>query len=544
MEKLIQSEKSKAFITVIATISCLTLSPIAQAVVPAPDGGYANFTTAEGQNALFSLTSGAANTAVGWFSLKSVTTGSFNTGVGAGTLVLNTGDANTATGTAALLLNTTGQRNTANGTAALVNNSTGEDNTAVGAFALNSNTATGNTAVGASALLSNTTGGTLGNIQGFDVGPNVAVGWQALESNTVAGANTAVGSQALHSFISGPVGFEQLGLCTAVGFQSLANATTGFGNSALGYQALFNNTDGAGNTAVGFFALASNTTGDSNVANGGNALFHNDAGDSNTADGFSALGNNTSGSQNTAIGVSALNGHITGDGNTAIGGFALGANTDGLFNTALGSSAGISITGSGNVCIGQGVSGEGGVDDRTYIRNVNTLTQNFSAGVNDYVTVRLSDGRLGHTAVVSSRRYKEDIRPLDINSQALFALKPVSFRLKKEYDPMQALGFGLIAEEVEKVNPDLVYRNNKGQVESVRYEMVNAMLLNELLKQHDAFLKEHRKVEKLEATVARQQQGMEALAAQVKEQAGQIQKVSAWLEMSKPTPQLAQRNGD
>src|ERR1043166_8147445 len=109
--------------------------PAAKAVVPPPDGGYANFTTAEGQNALFSLTSGAANTAVGWFSLKSVTTGSFNTGVGAGTLVLNT----------------TGQRNTANGTAALVNNSAGEDNTAVGAFALNSNTATGNTAVGSGA---------------------------------------------------------------------------------------------------------------------------------------------------------------------------------------------------------------------------------------------------------------------------------------------------------------------------------------------------------------------------------------------------------
>ena len=115
---------------------------------------------------------------------------------------------------------------------------------------------------------------------------------------------------------------------------------------------------------------------------------------------------------------------------------------------------------------------------------MNTLTQNFSAGVNDYVTVRLSDGRLGHTAVVSSQRYKQDIKPLAATSQALYALKPVSFRLKKEFDPMQALGFGLIAEEVEKVDPALVYRNDKGQVESVRYEMVNAMLLNEFLKEH------------------------------------------------------------
>jgi hypothetical protein len=112
----------------------------------------------------------------------------------------------------------------------------------------------------------------------------------------------------------------------------------------------------------------------------------------------------------------------------------------------------------------------------------------------DYVTINLDTGLLGHTAVVSSQRYKEGIKPLDKTSEALFALKPVSFRLKKEYNPKQPLGFGLIAEEVEKVNPDLVYRNNKGQVESVRYEMVNAMLLNE-------FLKEHRKVAEQEATI-------------------------------------------
>ena len=127
---------------------CLRFLPQAQRVVPPPDGGYPNFTTAEGQNALFSLTTGAANTAVGWFSLKSVSTGSFNTGVGAGTLVLNTGNENTAVSTAALL----------------------------------PNTASGNTAVGSRTLLNNTTGGTLGNIQGVDVGPNVAVGQQALES--------------------------------------------------------------------------------------------------------------------------------------------------------------------------------------------------------------------------------------------------------------------------------------------------------------------------------------------------------------------------
>jgi trimeric autotransporter adhesin len=263
-----------------------------EAVVPPPDGGYPNFTTAEGQNALFSLTSGAANTAVGWFSLKSVTAGSFNTGVGAGTLVLNAGDENTAIGTAALLLNT----------------------------------ASGNTAVGSRMLLNNTTGGTLANIQGLDVGPNVAVGQQALESNTIASANTAVGYQALQSFTTGPVGFEQLGLCTAVGFQALAS-TTGFGagNSGFGYQALMNNTDGSGNTAIGVQALFSNTTGGGNIAIGNSVLLHNDTGGNNTAIGFGALENNIDGQDNIAIGQHALganNSGITGGGNIALGAFA------------------------------------------------------------------------------------------------------------------------------------------------------------------------------------------------------------------------------
>ena len=212
-------------------------------------------------------------------------------------------------------------------------------------------------------------------------------------------------------------------------------------------------------------------------------------------------------------------------------------NAIGYSNTAVGAVAGSNITGTGNICIGWGVGGEAGVDDRTYIRNVNTLTQNFSAGVNDYVTVRLSDGRLGHTAVVSSRRYKEDIKPLAAASEALYELKPVSFRLKKEYDETQRRSFGLIAEEVEKIDPDLVYHNNKGQAESVRYELVNAMVLNE-------FLKEHRKVQELESTLVRQEASaanqQAAIAAQQKQievlTAG-LQKVSAQLELNKPAPQ-------
>jgi trimeric autotransporter adhesin len=419
-------------------------------VVPAPDGGYPNFNTAEGQNALLGLTTGAANTAVGSFSLESVTTGSFNTGVGADTLVLNTGDDNTATGAAALLLNTTGTDNTANGTAALVNNSTGSDNTAVGAFALNSNT----------------------------------IG----EQNTANGAFT-----------------------------------------------LFSNTEGVQNTATGRQALFSNTTGSFNDATGRNALFSNTTGDSNSATGFAALRANTTGSNNTAVGVVSLFTNITGGGNTAVGTDALSDNTTGDDNTALGQLAGRDITGSGNVCIGEQVFGEAGVDDSTYIRNVNTLSQNFSAGVNNYVTVRLSDGRLGHTAVVSSQRYKEDIKPLDTASHSLYALKPVSFRLKKQFDPSQALGFGLIAEEVEKVDPALVYRNGGGQVESVRYDMVNAMLLNE-------FLKEHKKVQELEAIVAQQEKSFARQQAQIETLGSCLQKVTTQIEINSTASQMVLNN--
>jgi trimeric autotransporter adhesin len=533
---------------IIFSLICFAFCPKLQAVSPPPDGGYPNFTTAEGQNALLHLSSGSANTAVGWFSLESVTIGNFNTGVGAATLVLNLGENNTASGAAALFLNTTGSNNTATGTATLLHNSDGSDNTAFGAFALNTNvdggdntavgaaallnnTASGNTAIGSNALLSNTTGGTLENIQGFDVGPNVAVGWQALESNTVASANTAVGYQALQSFTTGPVGLEHLGACTAVGFQALANTnstTGGFGNSAFGYQALVNNTDGAGNTAVGLRALFTNTTGTANIAIGSGALGLNTSGSDNTAVGFGALESNDNGNFNVALGESALTQLTTGFGNTAVGFSALQNNPNGVENTAIGDTAGLNITGDGNVCIGAGVSGEVGVDNLTYIRNVNTFTQNFSAGVNDYVTVRLSDGRLGHTAVVSSRRYKEDIKPLATTSEALYLLKPVSFRLKKKYDETQALGFGLIAEEVENVNPDLVYRNNKGEVESVRYEMVNAMLLNE-------FLKEHR-------IVREQQKEIEILKTELREQRDLIQKVSEKLEVSTAKPRVAAKD--
>ena len=320
------------------------------------------------------------------------------------------------------------------------------------------------------------------------------------------GGNTAEGQAALLRLTTGTYN-------TAIGIYSLLSLTDGSFCTGVGAGTLLVNTANQ-NTATGAGALLSNTIGGQNTANGGFALFSNTIGHSNTATGFLALGNNTEGDGNTATGYRALHDN-------------LGNNT-----TGIGYYAGHDVTGDGNVCIGANVFGAAGVDNTTWIRNVNTLTQNFSAGVNDYVTVRLSDGRLGHTAVVSSQRYKENIKPLAAASQALYALKPVSFRLKKEFDPTQAIGFGLIAEEVEKVDPAMVYRNDKGQVESVRYEMVNAMLLNE-------FLKEHRKVEQLtrnfESKLAEQQRRIEALTAG-------LEKVNVQLEASRVTPGLVLNN--
>jgi hypothetical protein len=441
------------------TLLCIGLFPKAQAVVPAPDGGYPGGNTAEGQNALLSLTFGLYNTGVGIYSLLSLTDGSFNTGVGAGTLLANTADENTATGAGALF-----------------SNITGNDNTANGAFALFSNTATGNTAIGSNALLNNTTGGTLENIQGTNVGPNVAVGWQTLESNTVASANTAVGYQALQSFTTGPVGFEQVGLCTAVGFRALANATgDGFANSAFGYQALFNNSDGFGNTAIGLQALLSNTTGSSNVAIGNNALSNNTAGNDNAALGFNA---------------------------------------------------GTLVTTASNViCIG---SFGQNVDNSCFIANIFGATS--ASGVGVFVN---SSGQLGTTT--SSQRFKEEIEPMNQASKALFALKPVTFRYKKEIDQVGIRQFGLVAEEVERVNPDLIARDKDGKPYSVRYDQINAMLLNEFLKEHKAFLEERSKLQQLEAA-------LEAVNARLKEQDARIEKVTAQLEFNKQAPTLVRNN--
>jgi len=346
--------------TIFLAIGCFAVLPKAQAVSPAPDGCYPGFTTAEGCNALNSLTTGAGNTGLGWRSLFLDTTGNFNTGLGGGTLVLNNADSNTAVGAAALLLNTSGTQNTAVGTDALVFNDSGGFNSAVGAFAL------------------------------------------------------------------------------------------------------YNNTEGEFNTAVGADAL----------------IF------------------NTSGSDNIALGEGAGSSLTTGDNNIDIG--------------APGSAGE-----SGTIHIGTNFQ------TVAYIAGISGAT--VPTGVAVIVD---SNGHLGTTT--SSERFKDEIKPMENASEAILALKPVTFRYKQELDPDGIPQFGLVAEQVEKVNPDLVARDEQGKPYTVRYDAVNAMLLNE-------FLKEHRKVEELtkqfRAANAQHQKQIDALTAG-------LQKVSAQLEASKPAPQV------
>ncbi|TMP92913.1 MAG: hypothetical protein E6L08_07120 [Verrucomicrobia bacterium] len=379
---------------------------------------------------------------------------------------------------------------------------------------------------------------------------NTATGLRALNNDINGGYNTATGVLSLFSNTSGFFN-------SATGAYSLANNTTGLRNTALGYAALYRNAGGEDNTAVGFAALYHNSVfASSNCAFGKSALFNNLKAETNNAFGVEALYNNltgepnnafgtgalfanTEGSSNNAFGHDALRNNVDGEWNNAFGFEALKTNVSGSFNTAIGDSAGFDITGDGNVCIGEGVLGQTGVNDSTYIRNINTTAQPIVAGV-DGVTVDLTTGRLGHG--VSSRRYKEQIKPMDKASEMLFALKPVTYRYKKEIDPKQTLDFGLIAEEVAKVSPELAIRDAKGQVANVRYNAINAMLLNEFLKEHQQVVEQQATIAELKSTVAQQQKGMDVLTAQLNEQATQIQKVSAQIEMSRPVPKVVLNN--
>ena len=376
----------------------------------------------------------------------------------------DTSNANTFFGEDVLVNITTGIDNTGIGADALHNNTTGTNNTATGFFALFSNTeGVFNTAIGNNALLSNTTG---------DI--NTAIGAAALYSNTTGNGNTASGSSAL-----------------------LSN-TRGFNNTANGYAALQFNTDGSSNTATGSNALFSNTTGLSNTADGSRALDNNTTGNFNTATGYFALFSNTGGNRNTAVGLAALSNNTTGNTNTAIGLEAL-VETQPAAATSLWvirpgkiSRPAITISISAMVVFrsnpGPSASARQEHRQRHFIAGISGAT--VPTGVAVIVDTH---GHLG--TITSSARFKDAIKPMDKASEAILALQPVTFRYKHELDPEGIPQFGLVAEQVEKVNPDLVARDEQGKPYTVRYEAVNAMLLNE-------FLKEHRKVEEQAATEA------------------------------------------
>jgi hypothetical protein len=409
----------KAIRLTIITVTLLSLALMrkAHAVSPAPDGGYPGGNTAEGQNALFSLTTGGFNTAVGFLSLRSDTSGGYNTGVGVGALLANTADENTATGAGALLSNSTGIDNTANGAFALFGNATG----------------TFNTAIGVQALLSN---------------------------------------------------------------------TAGSDNTATGVDSLFNNTTGGGNTANGNNALASNTTGNNN-----------------TASGFDALDFNTTGNDNIALGRGAGSNQTTGSSNIFIGDVG-GAGT--------------------NNVIGIGNSPVSGTSyNKCYIGAIYGVTTDSTTTLPVIID---NFGQLG--TAPSAARFKKEIKSMDKASESVLALKPVTFQYKS--DRTNTPQFGLVAEDVAAVNPDLVVRDKNGEVYTVRYDQVNAMLLNEFLKEHKKVEEQQATIAELKSAVAQQQKGFESKLAQQEEQIERLtaglQKVSAQLELSKTAPQTVLNN--
>jgi Chaperone of endosialidase len=342
------------------------------------------------------------------------------------------------------------------------------------------------------------------------------------------GANTAEGTLALLHLSGGTNN-------TAVGWASLGFNVTGSFNTATGAGTLLlNNADN--NTAAGAGALLSNSSGAFNTANGAFALLRNATGSSNTAIGDGALLSNTAGSNNAAIGNGALLNNETGNDNTAVGVNAL-EDFPGDFNTALGAFAGSNITTANHViCIG--ANGDN-VSNSCFIGNIYGVT----TLANDAIPVLIdSEGQLGTAS--SSRRYKTDIKPIDKASESSLALKPVSFRYRVHRDAMPQ--FGLIAEDVAEVNPDLVVRDKNGEIYTVRYDAVNAMLLNEFLKEHRKVEEEQETIvqlksdaEKQTAKISKLEKGVSDLTAQLKEQAAQIRKVNARIEASRAASRVA-----
>jgi hypothetical protein len=496
----IKTETDPAGGTAYNIIGINQLLSVPYALFAASDGNHIKEpgNIAIGNDALRNNTTGSANTAIGISALSSNRTGIFNTAVGTVALGNNiSGNNNTATGTRALYFyGVASNNNTANGVDALLtgwgsNNSAfgygslagyddgdingygGENNTATGAYSMRRHPAgNNNTANGFKSLYNTSTGYS-----------NVAVGVSALYNNTTANNLVAVGDSSLFN-------------------------NNGVENTAVGSKALYSNTSGSANTANGYQALQNNTSGILNTANGYQALYKNTTGLENTAIGTWALSANTTGRGNTAIGLNALTSNITGNNNIAIGYYTLqGAAAVGSYNIALGTDIGLDLNvGSNNIFIGHyggttesnsihiGSTGAGpyygpGPHTKTYIAGINGTTS--ATGIPVYIN---AEGQLG--TLTSSARFKENIVDMGNISDDLLKLHPVTFEYKDEVaNGDKTIQYGLIAEEVAKVNSDLVIYDKEGKPYTIRYQMLTPMLINALQKEHKLTLEQNDKIQ-------------------------------------------------
>jgi trimeric autotransporter adhesin len=390
-------------------------------------------------------------------------TGNFFAGQNAGNLTM-TGFGDTGTGFGALANDTSGSFNTAIGYQALAANTNGDVNTAVGYRALAANASgINNTANGGFALAANVTGNN-----------NTASGYNALGLNVAGSGNTASGYEALNANFNGNMN-------TAYGFSALLGNKLSSYNTAVGAAALQSTTNGSDNTAVGYQALYNNTIGAANTATGEGSLYWMAGGFYNTANGYQSLFSLTNGDFNTAVGYAALFSNISGH-----------------HNTALGYQAGYNLTtGHYNIDIGNpGNAGESGIIRIGSISQTNAFIAGIAGVPVTGPPVQVNgSGQLG--VAPSSARFKQDIRPMEDASEVLYDLQPVTFRYQPGIDPAGTPQFGLIAEEVAEVDSDLVLRDAQDRIFTVRYEAINAMLLNEFLKQHHKVAEQSAEIDQL-----------------------------------------------
>lgn len=379
-------------------------------------------------------------------------------------------------------------RNTAGGTEVLINNK-GIFNTGFGYRVLyNNKTGEANTANGLSALEKNTIGSF-----------NMANGYQALMNNTTGSYNTAIGNLSLNN---NTTGFQN----TATGSDALFSNTTGSYNTANGIISLHRNTTGQSNSAFGYSALFANTVGSWNTAIGGGALYFNTKGNDNAASGAGALYSNTTGSNNTANGINSLHSNTVGMGNSAFGRLSLSNLIQGNENLALGLEAGSVLKkGSKNLYI----SNSGDFSESSTIRIGSSHTRTFIAGIrarktgaaNAVPVVIDSNGQLG--TINSSARFKKDIKDMADASHKLLQLRPVTYRYKEADDNgSNPIEYGLIAEDVAQVYPDLVAYGADGKIETVQYHKLTPMLLNELQRTNRLLQADDLKIQQLTQEIA------------------------------------------